>query len=220
LKDRFVDLYAIAARVCHRTAGVPKEPEAPEWAPLGQYAWAARREAMPDEPDNACEDELFQDLRSHFSSSRTGLPARSAALLSIFVRLGWYAPVLHPPPQPILYRGIKLRSRAAVASLANVEEEEIAERGSVSAPGGVVIPSVNGHSTSWSSKKRITKDFSSKGKAGYSVTLIAEVGANPGRFLAGPGGLYDVDGMSRWHQEKETVGLEPITISRIEWSRL
>ncbi len=203
-----------------KTSAAVHEPEAPAWAPFGQYAWASRREGLPEEPDTEVEKEVFEDLRAHFASSRTGLPASTASLLTTFVLLGWYAPVLHPPPQEVLYRGIKLRGREHVINLLGGDVEELPDTGRKEFPEGIVVPSVNGHSTSWTARKHITKDFSEKGKAGWSVTLVASVGANAGKFLAGPGGLYNVQGMSRWHLEKETVGLEPIRILRVEWSKL
>lgn len=206
-----MNLLRIAARVCAQRA-----PEAPEWAPFGKWAWASKREGIPEEEDTEVERAVYAQIRAHFASSRTGLPQFTAELLAGCMARGWYASVLHPPPQETLYRGVKLRSRAALESLLGMED--VQDEGSVDA--NRYIPGSNGSSTSWSAKKRITKDFSESGERGYAVTLIADVAANPNRFLAGPGGLYDVDGLSRWHLEKETVGLEPIIVRRIEWTRL
>lgn len=197
-----------------------KEPEAPVDGPFGQWAWASRREAMPDEPDNLLEDLIFEQLKKHFSSSRTGLPQETADFLARLMEAGMYEPVLHSPPQETLYRGLKLRGKVSLATFLGIDPSEVEETGSLDFPETVTIPTTNGFSTSWSSKRKITEDFSQEGERGYAVTLVASVSGNPFRFIAGPGGLYNVDGMSRWHLEKETVGLEPIRVRRIEWERI
>jgi hypothetical protein len=216
-----MNMTSMALRVASVLVASPKPPagpEAPIWAPFGQWAWAGRREGVPEEPDTEVETQVFEDLKRHFTSTRTGLPATTAALLSTFLSLGWYRPVLHPPPYATLYRGLKLTSKAGLIALIGYEPEE--EDGATDFADGTLAKSENGNSSSWTFRKAITEDFSAAGKRGYSVTLVADVADNQNRFLAGPGGLYDVEGMSRWHLEKETVGLDPIVVRRIEWSRL
>ena len=206
-----MDLLRLAARIAH-------PPEAPASAPFGEYAWGPRREGVPDEPDNELEQYVFDALKAHFATKHVGLPGQVSELLSSILATGWYQPVLHPPPRDVLYRGIKVRGRDALSAILEMEIEE--DSGRVDFDGGRTFPVINGTSTSWSAKKGITRDFSERGERGWGLTLVAEVGANPFRFLAGPGGLYDVEGMSSYHLEKETVGLEPIIVSRVEWSRL
>lgn len=197
-----------------------KLPEAPKWAPFGEWAWAKYREGVPEEPDNDLETEVYRDIKSHFASNHVGLPITTANLLFSFMALGWYKPVLHPPPYERLYRGIKLRGKEALSAFTGIDSRELSEAGSMSLDILKSIDVTNGYSTSWTSKKQISRDFSEKGERGYAVTLIAKVSDNEFKFLAGPGGLYDVEGLSSWHLEKETVGLEPINVSRIEWERL
>lgn len=130
---------------------------------------------------------------------------------------GWYKKVLHSPPHKTLYRGLKL-NKSELAKLLDKDESYIEDDGSE--PWDKPIKISNGHSSSWTFRKTISKDFSGdygKAKRGFAITLVADTSDNPNRFLAGPGGLYDVDGLSRWHLEKETVGLEPIVVKRIEW---
>lgn len=207
-------LSRIAARV------VQKLPEAPGWAPFGQFAWANFREGIPSEPDTELESQMFADLKAHFSNQRVGLPIQTSNLLQMFMWLGWYKPVLHPPPYKTLYRGLKLRGKSALAEFLSQPIESIPDEGHLDLESSISISSLNGHSTSWSAKKIITRDFSNRGKLGYACTLIADVEQNPYKFLAGPGGLYDVVGISSYHLEKETVGLEPVLVRRIEWERL
>lgn len=205
-------------QLCERFAAlVPKKPEAPSWAPFGEYAWASSREGMLEEPDTEIENKVYDAIKKHFASKRTGLPTEIVELLSMCVVLEWYQPVLHPPPNKVLYRGLKIKTREGLAKILGTNDFE--DEGSMDFEDHVVPPE-NGCSTSWTAKKKITKDFSEKGARGWAVTLIADVEPNKYRFLAGPGGLYDVDGLSRWHLEKETVGLEPIKIKKIEWRKL
>lgn len=194
------------------------KPEAPKSAPFGEYAWPNHRKGLPKEEDTKLEKQVYQDIRSHFASKHIGLPKFTVRLLMKILSKGWYSEVLHPPKHETLYRGLKL-SRKDLARLINKEDFE--DNGSLQWDDSVKVP--NGHSTSWTYRKIISKDFSGnygKAKQGFAVTLIAKVKDNPDRFLAGPGGLYDVDGLSRWHLEKETVGLEPIQIDKIEWEKL
>jgi hypothetical protein len=213
-----MDLNSVALIVAGIVPSHP--PEAPDGAPFGRYAWASRREGVPDEPDTELEETVYAQLKRHFASSRTGLPAGTVSMLSSFLRLGWYSPVLHAPSQDTLYRGMWIRSAAAMAALACVPEGDLRRSGHSDFSAGAIIPPANGWSTSWSSRKQATREFSESRGSGYAVTLLADVAQNRFRLLAGPGGLYDVDGLSRWHLEKETVGLEPGIIRRVEWRRL
>lgn len=175
---------------------------------------------MPEEEDTEVEKFVYNQIKKHFSSSRVGMSQEVCDLLSSMIRIGWYKPVLHPPPNEVLYRGIKLRGKEDVINLIGINQGDFKERGYIEFEQGKYIQTFNGSSTSWSSKKKVTSDFSRRGKAGYSVTIIAGVEENKDRFLAGPGGLYNVRGLSQWHMERETVGLEPIKIKRIEWNRI
>lgn len=198
-----------------------REPEAPKTAPFGEYAWAKYREGCPEEPDTEIEKEVYRDLKKHFASKRIGLPKNTVKLLMSLLKVGYYKDVLHPPPTKTLYRGLKITNLEALTLLLGQPKEEIADSGKMDL--NKSIENDNGFSTSWTAKKKITSDFSGnygKAKKGYLITLVADVADNEHRFLAGPGGLYDVDGLSYWHLEKETVGLEPIIIKRIEWEKL
>ncbi len=198
-----------------------KKPEAPKYGPFGEYAWSSNREAMPEEDDTEIEKEIYKQLHKHFlTHNREGLPEMTALFLSMLMELGWYKNILHKPVHKVLYRGVKINSKKELADILNLDEKEIDDNGGKNFKEGVSIPVFNGFSTSWSFRKGVSKDFSNKGKRGFAVTLVAEVSENPNKFIAGPGGLYDVDGISKHHLEKETVGLEPIKIKRIEWERI
>jgi hypothetical protein len=211
LAERFFEKYFVKSAKEYK-------PEAPKSAPFGEYAWASHRHGLPEEPDTELEKQTYKDIRNHFASKHVGLPKLTVRLLVKILAKEWYQEVLHPPKHETLYRGLKL-SRKELADL--LDQEDFEDSGSIK--WGKPVKVYNGHSTSWTYKKTISKDFSGdygKAKNGFAVTLIAKVKSNPNRFLAGPGGLYDVDGLSRWHLEKETVGLEPIEIEKIEWEKL
>lgn len=202
----------------------PPKPEAPKWAPFGQFAWSPHREGTPEEEDSELEKAVYKDLQAHFGdfyNKRTGLPIQTVALLQLMLRFNWYEKILHAPAEETLYRGLTL-SQKDLAEYVSLYENELDMIKNVDFSSPRTIPVKNGHSTSWTNRKKITKDFSdAKGDAElYSVTLIANVSDNPNKFLAGPGGLYDVRGLSMYHLEKESVGLEPILVRRIEWSKI
>lgn len=197
--------------------------EAPKSAPLGEWAWPSCREGIPDEKDTSIERRIYQEIKKHFSSNRVGLSKFVVRSLKKILEKGWYKEILHPPPYKTLYRGMKINNIKDLSKLIKVKEEEIKDKGSVDFQDKINIKLTNGHSTSWTFQKKITKDFATdygKAKQGFAVILLADVDDNPNSFLAGPNGLYDVEGLSRWHLEKETIGLEPIFIKRIEWYKL
>jgi hypothetical protein len=200
------------------TAAKNKAPEAPKSAPFGEFAWAGKREGMPEEADTELEKSVYHDLKSHFASKHVGLPKLTVKILMKILKAGWYKPVLHPPPHKKLFRGLKLNHEQLSKLLG---EDDFDDEGSVEL--NDAVPVDNGYSSSWTFKKKISTDFAGnygKAKRGFEVYLTADVDDNEHRFLAGPGGLYDVDGLSRWHLEKETVGLEPIKVKTIEWKSL
>lgn len=139
------------------------------------------------------------------------------------MELGYYKSVLHPPPVKTVYRGIKFKTIEDVSKFLDLPIDEINDADSIKL--NKSIDHKNGYSSSWTSQKSIAQDslfisWNGAGKKGYFVTLYANVKDNPYKFIAGPGGLYDVDGLSKWHLEKETIGLEPIIVSKIEWKKL
>jgi DNA topoisomerase-1 len=219
--------HRVAARYLEAKVG----PEAPFGAPFGRWAWTSHRKGLPNEPeeqepDTELEREVYAQVRKHFASDRVGLPKETAELLASCVGHGWYKPVLHAPPYDTLYRGLKITKMGVLEKMIG-EELSHGVEGAVdfNEPQSVFLVDAegepdNGYSSSWSAKKQITRDFSDNGKRGWAVTLFANTADNPNRFLAGPGGLYNVDGLSRWHLEKETVGLEPVLVRRIEWKPL
>lgn len=202
-----------------------KTPEAPASAPFGEYAWIKYREGFKDLDDRSeteLEKKVYTEIRSHFASSHKGLSQSTVKLLQKILRNEWYSEVIHEPKQDTMYRGVVINDANSLAKILKLKEEEIGESGSIDAS-KLSIRTKNGFSSSWTNRKIISTDFSTyygKRKRGYAVTLIAKIKDNPLKFIAGPGGLYDVKGLSRWHLEKESIGLEPIKLYRIEWKKL
>jgi hypothetical protein len=193
-------------------------PEAPKYAPLGRWAWSSSREGIPKEPDNANERFLKRELAGHFLTKHRSISKPAADMILRIRRNGWYEPVFHEPPDRVLFRGLRLKDAAALAKLLKLPEAEVSARGSLR---GKFIVAIKGeHSTAWSAKKRVAFEFAREEKKGWAVVLTAEVKPNRLRFQTGPGGLYDVEGVSYYHLERETMGIEPITVSRIEWKFL
>lgn len=198
--------------------------EAPQSAPFGEYAWAPHREDVKGkEPDNELEKTIYKQLQKHFgdyNNKRTGLPKITTEFLYLLMEKGWYKEILHSPPYKTLYRGLHFKTEEELAEFLGKPFDDVKDSGSINLKPPQSFPVQNGWTTSWSFKKKITKDFSEAKKKGFAVTLIADAKDNPNRFIAGPGGLYDVYGLSMYHLEKETVGLEPILVRKIEWTKL
>lgn len=206
-------LIRIAARIA-----VPEE--APAGSPFGRWAWAKFREGIPEEEDNPLETFIYQSIQGHFADKRIGIPYQVTEFLVKLMESGLYKPVLHPPPYSTLYRGMKFRSKQDLADFLGVAKEEISKDGAINFEERRTFKPTNGNSTSWTYRKYITEDFSTVGSRGWAATLMADVEENANHFLAGPGGLYDVEGLSNYHLEKETVGLEPILVRRVEWNKI
>lgn len=198
-------------------------PEAPKSAPFGRYAWSKYREGIPEEEETDVEKFIYKELQNHFgdyNNKRKGISAATAYLLQLILAKGWYKKIIHEPPAKTLYRGLTL-NRKQLAKYLDIEPDQLDIINKLDFENRTSIPVIKGYSTSWTFKKQITKDFSNKKDSNsYAVTLIAETKDNPNKFIAGPGGLYDVEGISSFHLEKETVGLEPIKIKKVEWIKL
>lgn len=199
------------------------DPEAPSSAVFGEYLWCSKREGMSgvQESDTELETQVFKDLRSHFATKKIRLPKETVKILQKCLKNNWYKKVFHPPPVEYLYRGLYFSSAQKLKDFCNLQELKDADE--ITYEKHKVFEPIDGYSSSWVFKKSITEDFSTnygKAKTGYCVTLTAKVKDNTNNFLAGPGGLYDVEGMSKWHLEKETVGLEPINIYKLEYKKI
>lgn len=193
-------------------------PEAPKNAPFGEYAWSQHRKNIPHKKYTKLEKQTYNDIKNHFASNHIGLPKFTSRLLSKILENKWYNSIIHEPKHKLLYRGLKL-SRKQLSNLIGLDDFE--SNGSINF--NKHIDTVNGHSSSWTYKKNTSKDFSKnygKAKSGFSVTLVAKLDENKNKFIAGPGGLYNVTGLSRWHLEKESIGLEPIIIDKIQWEEI
>lgn len=192
--------------------------EAPKNGPFNEYLWPKYREGIKEiEPESKLEKLVYKHIKQHFSSKHVGLPLKTVKLLIKCLENNWYSKVLHAPKHKTLYRGLLLNKK----DLSKLINKEPLDKEKIEYNNSIKVD--NGHSTSWTYKKNISKDFSGnygKAKQGYIVTLIANLEDNKNRFLSGPGGLYDVEGLSKWHLEKESIGLEPIQIKYIEYEKI
>jgi hypothetical protein len=207
-------------------------PEAPAGAPLGRWAFSSSRQCVPHEVDNFNERFLKRELRRHFLSreaDRThperhrGISKQAADMILRFRRNRWYEPVFHAPPQHFLFRGLHLEKKEELAKILREQADKIPDQGSKEGTFTAPPPTEKGYSTSWAPLKYVAFDFAREygaSRSGWAVVLTAEVVPNRLRFQAGPGGLYDVDGISYFHKERETLGIEPISVFRVEWKPL
>jgi hypothetical protein len=190
--------------------------------PFGNNLWSNHhKDNYKSKKYSFLEQMIYDDLKNHFSSKHIGLPMLSARILKLCLKNNWYNDILHPPPSKFVYRGLKINYKEKLSNLLKLDQSLIKDKGSVivDAP----VKNDNGFSTSWTTVKKITSDFYTdynKAKRGFGVILIANVEENKNNLLSGPGGLYNIDGLSRWHLEKETVGIEPVIVHKIEWDKL
>lgn len=209
-------LSAIASAKTENDAQIEASAEAPEDAPLGRIAFPTKRQDKPFEPDTKEEQRLYTALSDYFRSN-VPLSAKDAGTIRELLSNGWYADVFSEPTGGEVYRGMAvpkswllqlLKKKSIPAS----GEQEIST---------TVSPKKN--VSSWSSDRKTSVYFTSnpavrtKG-ADTTVILHALVEENPGSFVEGESGLYDVEGFEEYSGEKEVLGLGPIKIFKVTWS--
>lgn len=51
----------------------------------------------------------------------------------------------------------------------------------------------------------------------YCAVVFADVAQNPGVFLAGPDGFYDLANLGIFFDEEESIALGPVVVSAVTW---
>ena len=186
-------------------------PEAPQDAPLNQYAFAQNRSSVvPPETDNDYEKKLLHAIIDHFNSNRSIKPEHTDRIQA-FLKNGWYKDVFHEPESStLIYRGMSVDTQYLRDVL---QRENIESSGSLE-HAFTFTPLPGRGSTSWTLLRYKAKEFVGGGQ--YHIILTAQGSDNQYGFIMGPGGLYDLD-ITPHSSEKEVVGLGPIKVIKIEW---
>lgn len=187
-------------------------------SPLGKLAFPGSRnnKKLPVEPNTQTENELFNDLVAHFEGSEL-LDKEKSNLIRKFLQKGNYHDVFKEPKVATLYRGMGVKSTWLAKAL-KLNVKELGRKGSLE-KSFTFTPNRGG--SSWTSDIKTARNFGHNNATSdfdsYVVIMHANVDKNPSRFIVGPGGLYNVDGFDTHIDEKESIGLGPIKVSKITW---
>lgn len=192
-----------------------KSAEAPAKAPLGRIAFPGDRKGKPMEVDTDVEKRLYNALMLHYVDNEE-VTNEDAALMRKFLSKEWYSEIFHEPTAKVVYRGFSVSKNWKWLLRVLKVDKLPKDKGSIE-KNFTYTPSRTATS-SWSTSKKVARDFAEGGDRGMSVIFHASVADNPGRFVAGPGGLYKVQGFEQYDSEKEAIGLGPIKVFKVEWN--
>lgn len=221
----YLELAAKAALAAGKKGGGPPGEKPSD--PFGRYAFAGSNlrvggREVPYEPDTPRESDVYDALEAHFSQNVT-LPKKTVDLLAKLLAAGKYSDVLREPKAKVVYRGVNAGPRWIREMLGLRASDPVPIKGTEEID--YEYESSNGKAMSWTTSKGTAKDFqevsseevSDSDKPMYSVVLTATVADNPGTFLSGPGGLYNLKAGAEYSSENEVLALGAVRVTSITW---
>jgi hypothetical protein len=212
LVNRAVELTKEMHDTMTKQHGDRQKPEAPDTAPLQKYAFADQRPDVPDEPNTSDEEQLFADLKRHFNDN-VPVDKKSSQEIKGFLNNDMYGTVFHAPDVKMVYRGMAVDEKWLKSAL-NVDQiEDKGERQATF----TFTPREHEGASSWTLSKDVADDFAQDSSMPYSVILAANISDNPDKFVTGPDGLYDVNGLNNFTTEQEVISLGDVKVAGIKW---
>ncbi len=190
----------------------------------GEYAFATKRvrgPKVPREPDTPEEIGAYEELAGYFDLNRPVSDEVVASLRSALAS-GAYSDVLHEPDGTV-YRGMIVTGE----ELQRLLKMRRAPGPSGEVEGSFRYESVGNGVSSWTVDRSVAEDYANPSKTfftakqlvgRYGVVLSAEASDNPGRFLAGPDGLYRLHAAVQFVKEGEALALGPVKFSGASWT--
>jgi hypothetical protein len=177
---------------------------------------------VPFEPDTPREVDLYADIDAHFSQN-ANLPKKSVNLLAKMLDAGKYSDIFKETKAKVVYRGVAAGSRWIRALLGLSASDPVPLKGTEKID--YEYKSSDGKAMSWSTSKSIARSFqessaeevSYSDKPMYAAVLTATIEDNPGTFLSGPGGLYNLKAAEHYSTESEVLALGPVRVTGITW---
>jgi hypothetical protein len=189
--------------------------QAPEDAPLGQYAWPDERKLDVDEPDTAIERQLLKAITIAIDDTHKPLSDEYALMLQDFIKKRYYSSVINEPGNVKLFRGIA------------VNGDYVRQLGGDTSLGYGVIDKTLSFKpkklvSSWSKKKQKAVEFAVdtmaflRGqKEKFGIVLEADAQSNHGKFIDFKD-IYKLnDTVKAFEAEAEALGIGDITINKI-----
>lgn len=208
----------IFSRILAEASAKKPKKEAPDDAPLGNYAFAEFRYDLPFgiERDTEEEADLGEDLIQHFSGDRPMSPESVDLLKKIIAKKKWYNKIIRQSPEANVYRGIRVDPKWLTANVGKDWKKQFAAgKGSIKVdmtlppPGGELV-------ASWTTNIEVAKGFSAPphGDTRVGVIFYAKVKDNPDKFVDGQA-LYAIPDFADWSGEAEAIGIGDIKVHKI-----
>ena len=196
--------------------------EAPDDAILGNYAFANSRKGVPPEVNTEVEDELEQELTTHFVNNMH-MSSKSGRALKTSLENDWYEKILSEPKRATVYRGLRVSEEWMVENIGDDWRKQFDEtkEGRLKTNNMVLRPITGNASsavTSWTNSIKTAREFAfgpSSGGSDLAVVCCAAIKDNPNQFIDSAAGLYGIKGHDEFADEQEVLGIGSIKISHI-----
>ena len=196
--------------------------EAPDDAILGNYAFANVRPGIPPEVNTKVEDELEQELTTHFVNNMH-MSAKSGRALKTSLENDWYEKILSEPKRATVYRGLRVSEEWMIKNIGENWRKQFDEtkEGRLKTNNMVLRPITGNASsavTSWTNSIKTAREFAfgpSSDDAVFAVVCCAAIKDNPNQFIDSAAGLYGIKGHDEFADEQEVLGIGSIKISHI-----
>ena len=207
------------------------EKEAPDDAILGNYAFANVRPGVPPEVNTKVEDELEQELTTHFVNNMH-MSAKSGRALKTSLENDWYEKILAEPKRATVYRGLRVSEEWMVENIGDDWRKQFDETSFKIGAGhdtqgrlktnNMVLRPITGNAssavTSWTNSIKTAREFAfgpASDDAVFAVVCCAAIKDNPNQFIDSAAGLYGIKGHDEFADEQEVLGIGSIKISHI-----
>ena len=196
--------------------------EAPDDAILGNYAFANVRPGIPPEVNTKVEDELEQELTTHFVNNMH-MSSKSGRALKTSLENDWYEKILSEPKRATVYRGLRVSEEWMVENIGDDWRKQFDEtkEGRLKTNNMVLRPNTGNASsavTSWTNSIKMAREFAfgpASGGSDLAVVCCAAIKDNPNQFIDSAAGLYGIKGHDEFADEQEVLGIGSIKISHI-----
>ena len=198
--------------------------EAPDDAILGNYAFANVRPGVPPEVNTKVEDELEQELTTHFVNN-VHMSSKSGRALKTSLENDWYEKILAEPTQTNVYRGLRVSEEWMIKNIGDDWRKQFDETktGRLKTNNMILRPAAGAGSfeaavTSWTNSIKTAREFAfgpASDDAVFAVVCCAAIKDNPNQFIDSAAGLYGIKGHDEFADEKEVLGIGSIKISHI-----
>lgn len=205
------------------------QPEAPNSAPLGQYAFSPQRQVYgkpppPVEDNTKLENELLEAIIAHFNDN-IQLTKDVGEQIIQFMKNNQYSKIFKSPNEEYVCRGYAVK-KDYIDSInkqygLNIDFNNISEPKDYEKT-FILAPKQGTFASSWTTDEEIADGFALSrglgeyGNEAYIVVVFAKPDnpANKDRFIDSSG-LYEIEAFHKMETEREVIGLGNIEVYKV-----